>query len=121
MDVTFSLNGSDWSAKLSTYEVKQEITYRKVITTLDDVEHAYPGAIRTILAVSFWPLSDEQTSELFSDLESLILSVTYTNPHKNMDETKQMRLVSSLNSVFGLRSVDGNRYYKGGTVELRQV
>ena len=39
MDVTLIVNGLDLSLKLSTYSVTEEVTYRKVITTLDDVEH----------------------------------------------------------------------------------
>lgn len=121
MDVTLIVNGLDLSAKLSTYSVTEEVTYRKVITTLDDVEHPYPGAKRTIIKFSLLPLTDSESAELYDALGALVFSATYTNQYKGVDETKRVRLMTSLESVFALKSVDGKRRYKGGEIQLRRL
>ena len=121
MDVTLIVNGMDLSSKLSTYSVTEEVTYRKVITTLDDVEHPYPGATRTTITFSLFPLTDEESAELYSALSALMFEATYTNQHKGVDETKRVRLMTSLESAFALKSVDGKRRYKGGEIQLRRL
>ena len=67
MDVTLIVNGLDLSSKLSTYSVTEEVTYRKVITTLDDVEHPYPGAKRTTIIFSLFPLTDDEIQDAMKD------------------------------------------------------
>lgn len=119
MDITLIINGLDLHEKLSTYSVTEEVTYRKVITTLDDAEHPYPGTKKTVVTFSLFPLTDEENAALYENLKDLIFSATYTNQYKNADETKRVRLMSSLESVFALRSVDGKRRYKGGDILLR--
>lgn len=121
MEVTLRVNGLDLSNRLSTYSVTQEITYRKVITTLDDVEHPYPGAKRTVIDFSLFPMTDEESTKLYTALSDLVFDTSYTDPHTYADESKRMRLVSNLESVFLLLSVDGKRRYKGGTIQLRAL
>lgn len=117
MDITLTIDGVDLSERVSSYSVTREVTYSNVITTLDHVEHPYPGAIRPIINFSLLPATDEQDAELYDLLEKLIYSVTYTE--KGVDVTRKMRLVSSLESVFLLKSVDGKRRYKNGAIQLR--
>ena len=119
MDVTLIVNGLDLSTKLSTYSVTEEVTYRNVITTLDDVEHPYPGAKKTIITFSLFPMTDDESSSLYNALGDLVFNATYTNQHKGLDETKRVRLVTNLESAFALKSVDGKRRYKGGEIQLR--
>lgn len=38
MDVTFKIGTLDLASKLSTYKVMWEVSYQKIITTLDNVE-----------------------------------------------------------------------------------
>ena len=121
MDVTLIVNGLDLSSKLSTYSVTEEVTYRKVITTLDDVEHPYPGSKRTTITFSLFPMTDDESAALYSALSSLVFDATYTNQHKGVDETNRVRLMTSLESAFALKSVDGKRRYKGGTIQLRRI
>ena len=59
-DLTLSIAGVDMSASVSTYKVTKEVTYKKIITTLDDVEHPYPGKLRDVLSVSFLPMTEAQ-------------------------------------------------------------
>lgn len=121
MDVTLIVNGLDLSSKLSTYSVTEEVAYRKVITTLDDVEHPYPGAKRTTITFSLFPLTDDESAALYSALSSLMFDATYTNQHKGVEETRRVRLMTNLESSFALKSIDGKRRYKGGTIQLRRI
>ena len=117
MDITLIIDGISLSSRLSTYSVTQEVTYRKIITTLDETEHPYPGKIRPIINFSLIPGTDEDDAILYETLEKLIFNVVYTE--KGEDVTRKMRLVSNLESVFLLKSVDGKRRYKQGTIQLR--
>ena len=121
MDVTLIVNGLNLSSKLSTYSVTEEVTYRKVITTLDDVEHPYPGAKRTTITFSLFPLTDDESAELYGALSALVFDATYTNQYKSVDETQRFRLITNLESSFALKSVDGKRRYKGGEIQLRRL
>ena len=121
MDVTLIVNGLDLSSKLSTYSVTEEVTYRKVITTLDDVEHPYPGAKRTTITFSLFPMTDEESTELYNKLGALVFEATYTNQYKSVDETNRVRLITNLQSSFALKSIDGKRRYKGGEIQLRRL
>jgi len=120
IDVSFSIGETSWSQKLSTFSVQKDPLFRKIVTTLDDVDHPYPGTFKTVIDFSLVPLTDEESANLYNDLSAFVFYVTYTDPH--IGETrKKMRLNSNLSSAFALRSIDGNRYYKGGTIQFRQV
>lgn len=121
MDVTLTINGRDYSAWLSTYTPSLEVTYSKVITTLDNKEHRSPGVYRPTITFSLLPLSDFTASQLYDDL-SAVPDVTFTNPYDSTGvTTRQMCVTSNLQAAFGLRSIDGNRYYKSGEITLRAV
>lgn len=88
---------------------------------MDGTEHARGYRDRDVITFSLWPFSDETAAADYDALSSAPLSVTYTNPHTGATRTTAMRLTSDLSAAFGLRSVDGNRYYKGGKIVLRAV
>lgn len=117
MDITLIINGLALFSRLSTYSVTQEVTYRKIITTLDETEHPYPRKIRPIINFSLIPGTDEDDEILYNTLKNLIFNVTYTE--NGADVTRKMRLVSNLESVFLLKSIDGKRRYRQGTIQLR--
>ena len=121
MEITLTVNGLDLSRKLSTYELTKDVVYRKVITTLDEVEHPYPGAQKSVITFSLFPLTDRESVDLYSALRDLIFMTTFTNQYTGMDETKRVRVVSSIESAFSLLSVDGRRLYKGGKIQLREL
>lgn len=121
MQITLSINGLDLHRKLSTYKMTQDITYRKVITTLDEIEHPYPGAIKSVVTFTLLPLTDSESEELYTALKDLIITATYTNQYTGIDETKLVRVVSSIESTFALLSVDGMRRYRGGQIQLREL
>lgn len=121
MELTFVVNGLDLHKKLSTYTVAKEISYPEVIITLDDVEHPYFGKKRTIITFSLFPLTDPESSELYSALSDLIFEAVYQNPYTNAVEKKRVRLASNLETTFALLSIDGKRRYKGGAIQLREL
>ena len=120
MEITLTINGLDLSRKLSTYQLTKDVVYRKVITTLDEVEHPYPGAQKSVITFSLFPLTDAESVDLYDALYRLTVTATFTNQYTGMDETKRMRVVSSIESAFALLSVDGQRRYKGGKIQLRE-
>ena len=121
MDVTLEINGRDFSSRLSTYRVEQEITYPDMIVTMDGTEHYGKPYKRDVIYFSLFPFDDDTANQDYLVLSDSSLSVNYTNPQADNAEKlyKEMKLYSSLSAVFGLRSVNGKRYYKGGEIALR--
>ena len=123
MDVTLEINGRDFSSRLSTYRVEQEITYPDMITTMDGTEHYGKPYRRDVIYFSLFPFDDDTANHDYMVLVDTSLTVNYTNPQATDSEKlyKPMKLSSNLSSVFGLRSVNGKRYYKGGEIALRST
>ena len=121
MDVTLKINGRDFSTRLSTYRVEQEVTYPDMLTTMDGTEHYGKPYKRDVIYFSLFPFDDDTANQDYAVLADSSLSVNYTNPQADNSEKlyKEMKLYSSLSAVFGLRSANGKRYYKGGEIALR--
>ena len=121
MEVTLVINGRDFSTRLSTYRVEQEITYPDMLTTMDGTEHYGKPYRRDVIYFSLFPFDDDTANQDYAVLSNSSLSVNYTNPQSDDAEKlyKDMKLYSNLSAVFGLRSVNGKRYYKGGEIALR--
>lgn len=121
MDVTLEINGRDFSHRLSTYRVEQEITYPDMIVTMDGTEHYGKPYKRDVIYFSLFPFDDDTANQDYMVLADSSLYVNYTNPQSDNAEKlyKDMKLYSNLSSAFGLRSVNGKRYYKGGEIALR--
>lgn len=123
MDVTLEINGRDFSSRLSTYRVEQEITYPDIVTTLDGTEHYGKPHKRDVIYFSLFPFDDDTANGDYLVLTNSVLYVNYTNPQaKNSNKLfRAMKLRSNLEAHFGLRSVNGKRYYKGGEITLRSI
>ena len=121
MDVTLEINGRDFSSRLSTYRVEQEVTYPDMIVTMDGTEHYGKQYKRDVVYFSLFPFDDDTANQDYAVLSDSSLSVNYTNPQSDNAEKlyKEMKLYSSLSAAFGLRSTNGKRYYKGGEIALR--
>ena len=119
IDVVFKLNNVDYSHLLSTYSVVIETEYDEVIRTLNGAEYGSPRFRPTVI-FSLIPLTDSQSAALFNILKNGSVTVTYTDTMSNATRTSTMRLASNVESVFCLSSIDGNRYYKGREITLRQ-
>lgn len=118
IDVTLTFNGYDFSPLLSTYKVTHEIEVSRSLTAMDGTEY-FATRKRPVVRFSLMPLSDAQTQEVYEALSPIVGEAEYTDPHRG-DVIGTMRVTSNLEAAFGLRSVDGNRYYKGSTIVLRQ-
>lgn len=120
IDVTFTLNGVDWSQKLAKYAVDYEYEYSDTLTAIDGTEYT-AGWERPVISFSLMPLTDAETKALHDCLPVGNIVVVYTDPNLNINTaTGDFRMTTALSSVFGLRSIDGNRYYKGSTITLRR-
>lgn len=119
IDVNFTFNGFDFSPYLSTYKVTHEIEIADSVTTMDGTEHV---AVRRRPSITFTlvPITDAQAASLYTALSAVMGTATYTDPNIGESVSAYMRVTSNIERVFGLRSVDGNRYYKGGAITLRQ-
>lgn len=123
MDVTLEINGRDFSSRLSTYRVEQEVTYPDILTTMDGTEHYGKPHRRDVIYFSLFPFDDDTSNQDYIVLSDASLSVNYTNPQAVGSEKlyREMKLYSNLSVAFGLRSVNGKRYYKGGEIALRST
>lgn len=119
MEVTLKIGSLDLHEKLSTYSVNWEVTYQKIITTLDNVEHPFQAPKRAIVTFSLLPLDDDLASSVYNALAERTQTVMFTDPYSAADITRAMRLTTNLEAVFGLKSVNGKRYYKGGELQMR--
>jgi hypothetical protein len=123
LDVTLTINGRDFSSRLTQYSVEQEITYPDVVTTLDGTEHYGKPHKRDIINFRLMMFDDNQAQEDYDILTASTLLVTYTNPQapNQLKSVRIMKVTSNLLAAFGIRSWNGLRYYTGGTITLRSV
>ena len=121
MNITLQIGTLDVHEKASTFNVRREVRYSKVITTMDDTEHAARSKDRYIVETSFFPMTESEATEYCSALSGSTVSVTFTDPYTGTDIVKTMRTTSNLDAVFALVSVDGKRRYKGGTIQMREI
>lgn len=118
IDISLVCNGVDFSSWLSTYEVHKAYEAVSSITTLDGVEHV-ADRTRDLVIFSLVPFNDTIATSAYNALKTLQFSVTYTDPNIGTTAVKTMRVTTDLEAVFGIKSIDGNRYYKGGKITLR--
>lgn len=123
MDVTLTINGRDFSSRLTQYSVEQEITYPDMVTTLDGTEHYGRPRKRDIINFRLLMFDDNQAQEDYDILTASTLLVTYTNPQvrNQLKVERVMKVTSNLSAAFGIRSWNGLRYYTGGDIVLRAV
>lgn len=119
-DITLIIGALDLSSRLLTYNVTKETQYSVLVTTRDGYEHGVRYD-RDVITFTVFPPTQAQNAELYTALSTSIFSVTYTDPHRNADETAQFRLASDMDAVFGIKSINGNKYYKGGEIVLRRL
>ena len=118
IDVTLKIGEYNASPLLSTYTVTHETEYPTLVTTMDGTEYGV-ARYRPVITFSMIPLTDAQSEELYNAL-SRVSKVTFTDPHDDNEKTGVMRLTTNTDAIFGIRSIDGNRYYKGSQITLRQ-
>lgn len=121
MDISLKFGSLDVHNRVSTYSVQKEITYPKVVTTMDGTEHAARSKDRYVVSVSLFPMTESETAAVYQALLDSVISVTFTDPYSHSSIIRPMRVTSNLDSAFALLSVDGQRRYKGGAIQLRET
>ena len=121
MNITLTINNVDFSSRVLTYAVRKEITYGKTYTAVSGKEFVRRKRIRPIILFTLMPYADEQAASDYNVLKSSVLTATFTDPDTNNTLTKEVRLMTNIEHIFLLDSIDGNRYYKGGTIQLRST
>ncbi len=123
MDVTLTINGRDFSSRLTQYSVEQEINYPDMVTTRDGTEHYGRPRKRDIINFRLLMFDDNQAQEDYDILTASTLLVTYTNPQvrNQLKVERVFKVTSNLSAAFGIRSWNGLRYYTGGAITLRAV
>ena len=120
MTITALINNVDFAPVLSTWNVTHEIAFSKVVSSLNGADRAFGRREKTIISFSLLPYTEEECAVYYDVLSTGIVSCTFTDNDGSVKE-KEMRLISDLESIFLLDSVDGKRRYKGATITLRQT
>lgn len=120
MTITALINNVNFAPAISSWNVTHEIAFSKVVSSLNGADRAFGRREKTIISFSLLPYTEEECSSYYDALSSGIVSFTFTDNDGTVKE-KEMRLISDLESVFLLDSVDGKRRYKGATITLRQT
>lgn len=121
MDITLKLGALDVHDRLSTYSVQREVSYSKIIVTMDDEEHAARSKDRYVVSFSLFPMTEDEATAYCNALRSSTVEVTFSDPYTKTDVVKTMRVTSNLDAAFALVSVDGKRRYKGGEIQVREI
>lgn len=120
MTITALINNVDFAPALSTWSVSKEISFDKVVRSLNGSERAFGKRTRTLVAFSLLPYTEDQCETYYNALLPGIVAVRFTDDDGKI-KNKEMRVTSSLESLFLLDSIDGKRRYKGGKITLRQM
>ena len=94
MDITLKVNGLDLSGKLSAYSAIKKVAYTEIVTGLDNTEYPFPGATKTEITFSLFPMTDEESAELYSAICGLVFQATYTDQMGGGDVAKRVRVAS---------------------------
>lgn len=121
MDITLKIGTLDVHERLSTYSVQREVSYSKIIVTMDDEEHAVRSKDRYVVTFSLFPMTEDEATAYCNALHASTVEVTFSDPYTKTDVVKTMRVTSNLNAAFALVSVDGKRRYKGGEIQVREI
>jgi hypothetical protein len=121
MDITLKIGTLDVHERLSTYSVQREVSYSKIIVTMDDDEHAVRSKDRYVVKFSLFPMTEDEATAYCNALRLSTVEVTFSDPYTKTDVVKTMRVTSNLDAAFALVSVDGKRRYKGGEIQLREI
>lgn len=119
--LTLIIDNRIFSDKISTFNVTKEITYAKVMKTLNGKEVYRNKQERAILTFSLLPYCDATAERDYEVLHKGEFVVQYTDPDTMYLKTQVMRIVSNLDRAFLLDSVNGRRYYKGENIILRAI
>lgn len=118
--LTYIINGLDLSNKIASYSMRKMPKTSEVLESLGGTEYAFYGDTQTEVTASFFPMTETEATAFYDAVRSGKFQLTYTNTYGGGEtETRSFRLVSDLEAVFLLLSVDGKRRYSGAPVQVR--
>lgn len=121
MDVVLNINGRDFHARLASYNVKKDIKYKKIITTIDQEEHVGNRYDKDVINFSIYPTTAEDAALDYEALSARVCEVVFTDPYINATSAKTMRITTPFDLSYALRSITGNDYYIPQRLELRET
>ena len=117
---TFKISGEDFSQKIIDLSFPKEVTYRKVVETLDGKEHNLGRKIRPIIQFRLM-ISSELTADDFGALVATPLMVQYVDPDVGLRQA-EFRLDSDLSKIFAVwNCIDESNWYYSEPITLRAV
>lgn len=118
--LTLIINGLDLSHRISSYSVRKVRDTSEVLKSIGGTEYAFLGDAQTEVNVSFFPMTEVETEEFYAAVSTGKFQMTYTDTYEGgIVATRNFRMMSDLESVFLLLSVDGKRRYSGATIQAR--
>lgn len=123
IDVTLTIDGRNFASRLSTYSVSKEVSYSKTVTTINGKERYFGRRDRDVVVFSLIPTTELDALADYNALKNGVVTVNCSEPHYlgGVKRNVQMAVVSNLDSVFLLKSINGKVYYSGGEITLRAL
>ena len=90
MNITLRIGTLDVHEKVSTYNVRREVSYSKVITTMDDTEHAVRSKDRYIVETSFFPILFDRRLLFVLDQQNLRSCVFHLQKHQALSVIRNL-------------------------------
>lgn len=120
MKILLIINGQDFAPITAQYALTHEVTYDRVIQTMDGAEHPVGRATRDIIELELF-LTFEGLREDYKALTAEPLIIEYDDPDKGAQK-KVFRLDSDLSQAFQMHSaVFHTNIYKSGPIRLRAL
>jgi hypothetical protein len=129
-DYLLTMNNGNSTLTLTPYVASIVPSYQrrnvKTINAIDGTEYAFPQQRKRSVKVTFKPMTGAQLKALYDFLTYsqfvVWYTVTYRDPSYSTSQTVQakMRVANEWETKYLLHSIDGNRYYAGFEMELRE-
>ena len=118
--LTYIINGLDLSGKIASYSVRKIPDTSEVMRSIGGTEYAFFGDMQTEVTASFFPMTETEAAAFLDAVRPGKFNLTYTDTYSGgKTETRSFRVISDLEAVFLLLSVDGKRRYSGAPIQLR--
>ena len=118
--LTLIINGLDLSNKIASYSMRKFRETSEVLKSIGGTEYAFYGDAQTEVTVSFFPMTETEAAEVYAAASPGKFPMTYTDTYDGgIVETRNFRMMSDLEAVFLLMSVDGKRRYSGAPIQVR--
>lgn len=118
--LTLIINGLDFSHRISSYSVRKVRDTSEVLRSIGGTEYAFFGDAQTEVNASFFPMTEIEAAEFYAAVSTGKFQMTYTDTYEGgIVATRNFRMMSDLEAVFLLLSVDGKRRYSGAQIQVR--